>query len=115
MGLFGLIPDNEADKRAAEVRAGTVAPTRSERQRCWEARDGFFACLDANNIVDPLKNEKEANKACRAEHAKFEQDCAAQWVCNTHTHTHTPYLSLGIMVYLRMDGIDLLIGFFLLG
>lgn len=78
--VLGLFEQSEADKRAAEVRAGTVAPTRSERQKCWMARDSYFACLDKNNIVDALKDEKAAAKACKAESAEFEKDCAAQWV-----------------------------------
>lgn len=79
MGLFGLFP-SEADKRATEVRTGAVAPTRAERQQCWFARDAYFACLDANNIVDALKDDKKAAKACASESAGFEKDCAAQWV-----------------------------------
>ncbi|EGO55671.1 hypothetical protein NEUTE1DRAFT_67507 [Neurospora tetrasperma FGSC 2508] len=78
--VLGLFEQSEADKRAAEVRAGTVAPTRSERQKCWMARDGYFACLDRNNIMDALKDEKAAAKACKAESVEFEKDCAAQWV-----------------------------------
>lgn len=79
MGLFGFF-QTEEDKRATEIRAGAVAPSRAERQRCWEARDGYFACLDANNIADALKDEKQAAKACGAESKQFEQNCAAQWV-----------------------------------
>ncbi|KAK4447745.1 cytochrome c oxidase assembly factor 6 [Podospora aff. communis PSN243] len=80
MGFFGLFGQSEEDKRATEVRAGVVAPTRSERQRCWEARDSYFACLDANNIVDALKDDKQAAKACGKQSAQFEKDCATQWV-----------------------------------
>ncbi|KAK3689639.1 cytochrome oxidase c subunit VIb-domain-containing protein [Podospora appendiculata] len=82
MGLFGIFSSSadEGDKRAQEVRAGAVAPLRAERQKCWEARDGYFACLDANGIVDALKDEKKAAKACKSEAADFERDCAAQWV-----------------------------------
>lgn len=79
MGLFGLFT-SEAEKRASEVRAGTVAPTRAERQKCWASRDAYFACLDAHGIVDPLQDEKQAARACAAESAGFERDCAAQWV-----------------------------------
>jgi cytochrome c oxidase assembly factor 6 len=80
MGFFGLFGQSEEEKRATEVRAGVVAPTRSERQRCWEARDNYFACLDANNIVDALKDSKQAAKACGKQSAQFEKDCATQWV-----------------------------------
>jgi cytochrome c oxidase assembly factor 6 len=83
MGFFGLFGKSEEDKRATEVRAGVVAPTRSERQRCWEARDSYFACLDANNIMDALKDDKQAAKACGKQSAQFEKDCATQWVSSS--------------------------------
>ncbi|KAK4676155.1 hypothetical protein QC764_509620 [Podospora pseudoanserina] len=75
-----LSSSSPEDQRSQEIRAGTVAPSRAERARCWEARDGYFACLDKNNIVDALKEEKAAGKACGAEGKVFERDCAAQWV-----------------------------------
>lgn len=67
-------------KRAEEVRAGTRAPDRTERKKCWEARDGYFACLDKNGILDALKDEKAASKACGGENVVFERDCAREWV-----------------------------------
>ena len=80
MGLFGLFEQSDADKRASEIRTGTAVPTRAERQRCWEARDGYFACLDKSGIIDAVKDEKKAAKACGTESAQFERDCATQWV-----------------------------------
>ncbi|KAK4192303.1 cytochrome c oxidase assembly factor 6 [Podospora australis] len=68
------------EKRATEIRSGAVAPTRAERQKCWESRDLYFACLDKNSIIDALKDEKAAAKACGAESKGFERDCATQWV-----------------------------------
>ncbi|OIW26568.1 oxidoreductase-like protein [Coniochaeta ligniaria NRRL 30616] len=79
MGLFDFL-GGETDKRAEEVRSGAVAPLRTERQKCYVARDAYFACLDANNIVDALKDEKAAGKACGAQSKDFERDCATQWV-----------------------------------
>lgn len=67
-------------KRAEEVRAGTRAPDRTERKKCWEARDGYFACLDKNGILDAIKDEKAAAKACGGENVVFERDCAREWV-----------------------------------
>ncbi|KAJ4387683.1 hypothetical protein N0V93_008281 [Gnomoniopsis smithogilvyi] len=67
-------------KRAEEVRAGTRAPDRTERKKCWEARDGYFACLDKNGILDAIKDEKVAAKACGGENVVFERDCAREWV-----------------------------------
>lgn len=68
--------------RAAEVRAGTRAPTRTERRQCWDARDSYFACLDSNDIVDALSKDGEpkAAKACAAQSTTFERDCAREWV-----------------------------------
>lgn len=77
MSWFGSSPD---DKRASDVRSGAVAPRRSERQRCYVARDAYFGCLDAHDIVDALQDHKKAARACKAETADFERDCATQWV-----------------------------------
>lgn len=76
---FGWSSSSES-KRAEEVRAGTRAPDRTERKKCWEARDGYFACLDKNGILDALKDEKAAAKACGGENVVFERDCAREWV-----------------------------------
>jgi len=79
MGLFGLFKSDE-DRRADELRSGARAPSRSERQRCWESRDLYYACLDGAGIVDAVRGDKAARAACGPETARFEADCAAQWV-----------------------------------
>lgn len=79
MGILGFF-NSEEEKRASEVRKGTVAPTRAERQRCWESRDLYFSCLDKHDIIDALKEDKKAAKECKAESAKFEENCAEKWV-----------------------------------
>lgn len=71
---------SSTDKRADEVRSGAVAPSRTERKKCWESRDAYFACLDRNNILDALKDDKPAAKQCGGESALFERDCATEWV-----------------------------------
>ncbi|PSR75829.1 cytochrome oxidase c subunit VIb-domain-containing protein, partial [Coniella lustricola] len=71
---------SEEAQRAEQVRAGARAPDRTERKRCWEARDQYFACLDRNNILDALKDEKATAKVCGAESVVFERDCAREWV-----------------------------------
>ncbi|KAF9870726.1 hypothetical protein CkaCkLH20_11828 [Colletotrichum karsti] len=78
MGFFSAKSDE--DRRAEEVRSGAVAPKRNERRKCWDARDAYFGCLDRNNIVDALKDDRQARKACGAENTDFERDCAAAWV-----------------------------------
>ncbi|EJT75965.1 hypothetical protein GGTG_05890 [Gaeumannomyces tritici R3-111a-1] len=79
--MFGLFKSEE-QKRAEEVRQGAVVPSRSERKRCWDSRDVYFACLDKAGIVDPVKDAKSAGKACGPETSVFEQNCAAQWVAH---------------------------------
>ncbi len=59
---MGWFTQSSEDKRASEIRSGTVAPSRTERQKCWDSRDAYFTCLDRNEIIDPVKNEKEAPK-----------------------------------------------------
>jgi cytochrome c oxidase assembly factor 6 len=81
MGLFDYFSSPDS-KRAEEIRKGAVAPDRTERKKCWEARDVFYGCLDKNNVIDSLNGEgkKTAEKQCANENKQFEQDCAAAWV-----------------------------------
>ncbi|PRT53128.1 Cytochrome c oxidase subunit 6B-like protein new16 [Wickerhamiella sorbophila] len=51
-----------------------------ERRKCWEARDEFFACLDSNEIVDAIKDDKKARKACPAQLEKYENSCIETWI-----------------------------------
>ncbi|KAH6668160.1 cytochrome oxidase c subunit VIb-domain-containing protein [Plectosphaerella plurivora] len=81
MGLFSFSSSSATNEtRADEVRNGAVAPDRSERARCWEARDAYFACLDRANVIDPVKEDKAARAACSAENTGFENNCATSWV-----------------------------------
>lgn len=81
MGIFDYFSSPDA-KRKQEVRSGAVAPDRSERKRCWEARDGFYSCLDKHNVIDSTKGEGKAIAAreCANEDKKFGEDCATAWV-----------------------------------
>lgn len=56
---------------------------RSQRALCWEARDEFFKCLDANGIVDSIKHADKAKKSCGKEEQAFEKECVASWVGST--------------------------------
>ncbi|XP_014783737.1 cytochrome c oxidase assembly factor 6 homolog [Octopus bimaculoides] len=47
------------------------APTQSERQKCWTARDMFWTCLDGNE-ASPLN--------CQAVRKTFEESCSKTWV-----------------------------------
>jgi len=80
MGLFSTSStlSHPAPKPSSD--GAFEAPNRSARTVCWEARDGFFACLERNNIIDSIKESDAAAKACRTESAVFERDCASSWV-----------------------------------
>jgi Cytochrome oxidase c subunit VIb len=57
-----------------------VAPGRSERSRCWEARDGYFRCLDRIEVLDSITDKDKAEKGCGAEGKEFDANCASSWV-----------------------------------
>ena len=59
---------------------GTVAPGRSKREACYESRDLFFDCLDANNILDANKHDAESRVKCSKEVEAYERDCIKSWV-----------------------------------
>lgn len=78
---MGWLPFTTAT-RGDEIRSGAAIPTRSERAVCWAARDAYYGCLDANNIIDAAKEPgaSAAAKKCPEATAEFEKDCAAAWV-----------------------------------
>lgn len=80
MGLFG-------SSTPAGLPPQKIAPNRTQRAACWEARDGFFACLDANNIIDAIKEAPKAKSACGAQEVAFERDCVGSWVCPDSTES----------------------------
>lgn len=57
-------------------------PSRNKREQCWKSRDLYFACLDKNEIENPLDpvKAKIAKKQCGSEDSQFEKDCIASWV-----------------------------------
>ncbi|DAA75057.1 TPA_exp: Uncharacterized protein A8136_2155 [Trichophyton benhamiae CBS 112371] len=76
MGWFSSSTE-PAPKKAAD--GGSIAPDRTSRQQCWIGRDKFFACLDANNIIDALKEDSAARSKCSKEIQEFESACSATW------------------------------------
>ena len=48
----------------------TAAPNKAERQKCWQARDAFWKCLDES--ADDIAK-------CKAQRKLFEANCTAQW------------------------------------
>lgn len=81
MGWFGLTKDktSPADPEPSND-GGYIAPDRSSRAHCWEMRDEFFRCLDRNDILDSVKEDEKARKACAPELKEFEKACASSWV-----------------------------------
>ncbi len=72
---------------------GTYIPMkRSERQQCWDARDRYFKCLDQNDILDSIKDARQAKEKCGREEQGFEKDCATSWVCAFVFATNTTRL-----------------------
>jgi cytochrome c oxidase assembly factor 6 len=70
MGWFGA-------SSAAPQEEEVTAVTRSGRQHCWDARDAYFACLDAAQVLTP---GTEGAGACRAEVEGYTHNCAKSWV-----------------------------------
>ncbi|KAL4810376.1 cytochrome oxidase c subunit VIb-domain-containing protein [Aspergillus unguis] len=77
---MGWLPWSSKDTTQSSD-GGRIAPDRSSRQKCWEGRDKFFACLDNNDIIDSVKGpgDKEARSKCAKEIAEFEGACSAAW------------------------------------
>ena len=46
-------------------------PNKSDRQRCWDAKDKYWECLEKNS---------ENKEACTAIRKIYESNCSAQWV-----------------------------------
>ena len=66
MGWFGGSKSSE-----------TPDPTsRKDRQKCWESRDAYFACLDGANVVKP----GDEGNACAEAKGTYERNCAKSWV-----------------------------------
>lgn len=76
---MGWLPWSSDDSTKASD-GGRIAPDRSSREKCWEGRDLFFSCLDKSNIIDSIKEDKEARRQCGKELAQFEGSCAKAWV-----------------------------------
>ncbi|KAJ6615892.1 cytochrome oxidase c subunit VIb-domain-containing protein [Mycena sp. CBHHK59/15] len=51
-------------------------PNRQERQKCWESRDAYFACLDGVGVV----KAGTEGKACSAENRAYQNTCAQSWI-----------------------------------
>ncbi|KAG8438585.1 hypothetical protein GDO86_004955 [Hymenochirus boettgeri] len=47
------------------------APNAKERQACWDARDGYWRCLDSND---------DNVSKCQELRQRFESSCPQQWL-----------------------------------
>ncbi|TRM60407.1 cytochrome oxidase c subunit VIb-domain-containing protein [Schizophyllum amplum] len=56
--------------------AKPTAMTREDRQKCWDSRDAYFACLDKVKVV---KAGDEGDQ-CKAENTLYEKNCARSWI-----------------------------------
>ncbi|ODV70919.1 Coa6p CYBJADRAFT_169871 [Cyberlindnera jadinii NRRL Y-1542] len=71
MGLFSSSSDT-----------ATVAPNRSKRQVCWDARDEYLNCLEKNNVLNPFEDKYSSviKKECAQQEKEFESKCVKSWV-----------------------------------
>ncbi|KAH7920880.1 hypothetical protein BV22DRAFT_1020414 [Leucogyrophana mollusca] len=65
MGWFGSSKPEQAS-----------AASRQDRQKCWEARDAYFDCLDRAGV---LKAGDEGT-ACKQSKTQYEDNCAKSWI-----------------------------------
>ncbi|KAH9930070.1 uncharacterized protein B0H18DRAFT_995094, partial [Fomitopsis serialis] len=49
--------------------------SRNDRQKCWDSRDAYFACLDGAKVVKP----GDEGSACDGPKAAYERNCAKSW------------------------------------
>lgn len=85
MGLFGSTTPSTIPAPKTSSDGTPIAPDRSARQKCWDARDTYFACLDKHGIVDSIRNKEEAEKACPKEGETLAGNCASSWVSACYT------------------------------
>ncbi|KAI0346257.1 hypothetical protein BDW22DRAFT_1324092 [Trametopsis cervina] len=50
--------------------------SRQDRQKCWDSRDAYFACLDGAGVV----KAGDEGTACTASKVQYEKNCAKSWV-----------------------------------
>ncbi|KAI9738219.1 MAG: hypothetical protein M1834_008717 [Cirrosporium novae-zelandiae] len=81
MGFFSSGPKPGTPEAPKATHDGAyIAPDRSKRAHCWEARDIYFGCLTKNNIIDSIKEKDNADRLCSKESQQFDKDCATSWV-----------------------------------
>ncbi|KAK9375422.1 cytochrome oxidase c subunit VIb-domain-containing protein [Lipomyces chichibuensis] len=58
-------------------REDTQVVTRLEREKCWIARDKYFACLDKNRIMSVANQD---SSVCANERSDVDSLCRQSWV-----------------------------------
>ncbi|THV00546.1 hypothetical protein K435DRAFT_827968 [Dendrothele bispora CBS 962.96] len=56
------------------------APTRQDRQKCWESRDAYFSCLDNVGVVKAGDEKSKGSNVCASEGKGYEENCAKSWI-----------------------------------
>ena len=84
MGLSSLNPFGSSTSTRTSPKPSAdgafIAPDRTSRAKCYEARDAFFQCLDKNGILDAIKDGEKARIECGNVEKAFGRDCAGSWV-----------------------------------
>merc|ERR1712212_445048 len=60
---YFIMPREEGEK-------STAFPDKESRYQCWDARDKFWACLDAGGTED----------SCKALRSRYAETCPSTWV-----------------------------------
>ncbi|PFH51118.1 hypothetical protein AMATHDRAFT_143349 [Amanita thiersii Skay4041] len=71
---MGWFSSSSSSSKKEDELAG--APTRQDRQKCWEARDAYFACLDGIGVIKAGEEEGKCSAARKA----YEGNCAKSWI-----------------------------------
>ena len=76
-GITGNATDGKSQRVEDSSSANPSSNLKAGRQRCYAARDAYYACVDA----DPSQGGSERDKgACKEHRAAFEASCAKSWV-----------------------------------
>ena len=100
MGLFS------SSTAPATIDGAPAPPMRSERAKCYAARDAYFACLDAHDIIDALapSSKERATTLCRKQEAALERDCVTSWVTHFKQRRVADYKKAKLLRELQAEG-----------
>lgn len=55
-------------------------PNKDEREKCWQARDIYWQCLESNAPQHNSTSGEDVPSACKKLRKAFESGCPKQWV-----------------------------------